>query len=246
MNNSQELLTAFLDASDDHVATRILERLVHEHADPVIKAVVRRKMEVCLDHVRRLDRRATGQEANSAAASRLPPQTTRELDAKDVHATSVLCLLEHLWALKGAAQTRLIQDFRAYVGRIALNAFGQQMRQRYAPRHHLHRKLWYWTQKHAAAYGLALWAGEHPGESLCGFQERKGQPLGLTANYLRWQHDPREFQRHVLAGGDPHHLLLPELVAQVLRWVGTPMNVDDLLNGLTELLGLREGVPGDV
>ena len=44
----------------------------------------------------------------------------------------------------------------------------------------------------------------------------------------------------VLLGDDPGRLPLPELVARILNWVEAPMDLDDLVNGLTELLGKKD------
>ena len=33
---------------------------------------------------------------------------------------------------------------------------------------------------------------------------------------------------------------MPELVARILNWVEAPMDLDDLVNGLTELLGKKD------
>lgn len=224
--NARDLLRLFLSAEDDERANPLLEQLICEHADPVIKTVVRRKMGVHLDYV-------------------IEPKRSIELDAEDVHATCVLSLLEHLVALRGGAIKGLtvdapIHDFRAYVARIALNAFAQQMRRSYPERHRLRRKLWYLAQGRTPAKGFAWWPGPNPGQQICGFRAWEGRPVKFTGNYRRWQQDPWEFQQAATEPRDPRRVAFPELVAGVLNWVGAPMEVDDLVNGLMELLGIRE------
>ncbi len=238
--NPQELLRLFLNAGGDEQANLLLERLVCEHADPVIKNVVRRKLGVHLDYVRRLDRMAVSGEAETAGTAFAPPKRSVELDAEDVHATCVLSLLEHLWSLRGSTEGAPIHDFRAYAARIALNAFAQQMRRRYPERHRLRRKLWYLAEARTPAKGFAWWPGQNPGEQICGFRAWEGRPIELTDNYRRWQQDPWAFQQAASEPRDPRRVAFPELVARVLNWVGAPMEVDDLINGLMELLGIRE------
>jgi DNA-directed RNA polymerase specialized sigma24 family protein len=233
--NAQELLRLFLAAEEQDEASRLLERLIEEYADPVIKAVVRRKMGIRLDEVRRQDRIAGAEAAKAFAA----PKWSVELDAEDVHATCVLDLLEHLRALRKTGGDT-IRDFRGYVGRIALNAFAGHLRRRYPERHRLRRKLWYLARGRTPARGFAWWRDEASGETLCGFQAWKDQPLDFTANYRRWQQDPFEFQEEIFGGRDPRRMALPEALAQVLNWMGAPVAVDDLVDGLAELLGIRE------
>ena len=119
--SAEEMLQRFLAVADDRQAMEPLDQLVRHHADPVIKAVLRRKMEVDLD------RNASG------------PQRGKELDAEDILSTSRSCLLEHLWAMKESAETEPLHDFRAYVGRITLNAFALHIRQQCPERHQLRR-----------------------------------------------------------------------------------------------------------
>jgi len=243
--NARDLLRLFLSAEDDERANRLLERLICEHADPVIKTVVRRKMGVRLDDVRRLDRTATGGGTEPATSDFATPKHSVEMDAEDVHATCVLSLLEHLYALRGEAISGpiadvSIHDFRAYVARIALNAFAQQMRRRYPERHRLRRKLWYLAEGRTPAKGFAWWPGPNPGEQICGFRAWEGRPIKFTDNYQRWRLDPWEFQLSATEPRDPRRVAFPELVADILNWVGAPMDVDDLVNGLMKLLGIRE------
>jgi DNA-directed RNA polymerase specialized sigma24 family protein len=236
----QELLRLFLNAEDDEQANQLLERLFCEQADPVIKNVLRRKMGVHLDDVRRLDRMAGGGGAETAGNAFSPPKRSVELDAEDVHATCVLSLLEHLWSLRGSTTDAPIGDFRAYVARIALNAFAQQMRRRYPERHRLRRKLWYLAEGRTPVKGFAWWPGQNPSEQICGFRAWQGRPIELTDNYRRWQRDPWEFQQAAAEPRDPRRVAFPELVAEVLNWVGGPMEVDDLAGGLMEILGICE------
>jgi hypothetical protein len=239
MTNAQELLTLFFAAPDDRQAERILERLIHEHADPIIKAVLRRKMEVRLDSVRAVDGRRVATGGNGRSTLSGLPQTLRELDAQDVHASSRLTLLEHLWALKERAQPATIQDFRGYVARVSLHAFASHMRHSCGERHRLYRRLWYLTQAQGRNARFALWPGRKPGQQLCGLKAWEGQPLRFSRNYLAWQEDPRTFERTVAAGRDPRQVLLSDLLAHILGWVGAPMEMNHLLNGLWLLLGLH-------
>jgi hypothetical protein len=234
VNSAEELLKLFVDAEGDHLARTILEHLIHYHADPVIKDVVRRKMGVHLDYVRRLDRAVASREELAA-----PPKRVADLDAEDVHATAVLNLIDRLWSLKSSAEETDINDFRAYVGRVALNAFAMHMRERCPERHRLRRRLWYLARGSTAISGFATWQGRAPGDQVFGFEAWQGRPVSLAGNYHRWRHDPFECQ-NTLSGRDPRRVPLPELVALILNWVGGPMDFDDLITGLAELLGIRE------
>lgn len=229
---AQGLLRRFLTTQDEVQASLHLERLICEHAEPVIKAVINRKMGVNVDFARRLDR--IDGKAGSA------PKRSVELDADDLCQTCMTSVTELLFTVRREGDVERILDFRAYVGRLALNAFAQQMRQCYPERHRLRRKLWYVAQGRTPVSGFAWWQDQISGEQLFGFQAWQGRPLKLTSEYRRWQDGPGEFVREALSDSDPRRLSLPDLLARILNWVRTPMEVDDLVTGLMELLGVTE------
>ena len=239
-SDASKTLGLFLAEPDVRRATDLVERLVREHADPVIKSVVRRKMEVYLDYVWRLDRRARGGDPDGSRSSRSIPKRSRELDAEDVYSSSVIDLIDHLWSIKSCPDRLAMTDFSGYVARIAFNAFALHMRRQCPQRHRLRRKLWFLAQGNTTASGFAIWQVTSSRAQVFGFESWRGQDPQQTGNYRQWKDDPRTFERSEFRSVDISTCLLPDLTARVLNWVGSPMELDELTNGLVELLGLKD------
>ncbi len=238
--DASQVLSRFMDEPDEGRATALVERLVREYADPVIKSVVRRKMEVYLDYVWRLDSRARGDEPDGSRPSRPIPKRSRELDAEDVYSSSVIDLIGHLWSVKSSPERLPMSDFSGYVARIAFNAFALHMRRQCPQRHRLRRKLWFLAQGHLPASGFTIWPGSTSGGQVFGFEAWRGRIPHQSGNCRQWKDDPKSFERSEFRQSDISRCALPDLISRILNWADSPMELDDLTNGLVELLGLKE------
>src|SRR5687768_15068977 len=81
IDSAQDVLQHLLASNDEVQASLLRERLIREHADPVIRSVVYRKMGVSLDSVQRLERRALEAATSWRGSRSIPPKKVAELDA---------------------------------------------------------------------------------------------------------------------------------------------------------------------
>ena len=123
-NTSDVLLSPYLNARSDAESDSLLTTLLVEHADPVIRKIIGRKLSDCFRHQ----------------------------ESEDVHGEVVTQLLERLRLCK-AGSDAAIQDFRNYVAVTAYNACHEYLRNKYPERRRLKNRLRYLLTHHAA-FGL--------------------------------------------------------------------------------------------
>jgi RNA polymerase sigma factor (sigma-70 family) len=211
-----ELLLPFLRTRDEAEAERLLALLVEEHAAPVARAVVKRKLRASL---RDSDGRGQNQDALDVAA--------------DVYAD----LLEELSGLRAGRHERAIGNFRAYVAGVAYNACHRYLRRKYPERHSLKTRLRYLLTHHS---DFALWdAGEHA--LMCGRAARSARPAEASDDHS--PQDLAERARARLGGRDARRAQLWEVAAAVFDAAGTALELDELVNVVAELQGVEEQQP---
>src|SRR4051812_31415810 len=126
------LLTPFVWVADEAEAQRLLAELIIEHAAPLIKATIKRKLYPYVDGAR-----------------------TQEVE--DVHSAAVLQLLARLRACRQAPERMPVTDFRGCVIGIAQHACYDHLRRKFPQRHSLKSRLRYLFSHQT---GLALWEDE--------------------------------------------------------------------------------------
>jgi hypothetical protein len=196
---------------------RLLARLVYEYADPVIKAILRRKLGASLTLA---DRSYNNQNALEIAG--------------DVHAL----LLDQLNRLKRQPAATPISNFRGYVAIKTYSAYNAYLRRKHPRRLRLKNRLRYLFSHHPV---FALWENAE-GEWLCGLASWRGEageaPGGQQLEQLR---------DHLLSSGelrlpddsgvrdDPTGALLTLFDA-----LSHPVALDGLVNVIAEIWEIRE------
>jgi len=264
VGEARRLLEKFLQSKDEQQDFRLMERLLHDFAMPIINAVLRRKFGFDVLRRRRMEQREVElgkcPECKTLLESDLPVcplcgaklqiQASRhsyrislELDAEDLFNDVLAALIERFWQWKERPQSAPLDNLHNYIARMTLNIFALHWRHLYPRRHQLRNKLLYLLERGGVEKTFALWDGDAPGEQLCGFFEWRGKPRSLSERYWIWCSDPHRFVSEALPyGSDPQKMDISELLAHVFNWVGAPMDFDDLLSGLCELLNIQEPI----
>ncbi len=214
------LLLPFLQATDEAVSQRVVERLVHEHAEPVIQGVIRRKMGVSL---------------RSRLSGR---QSEDEQWAEDVRGEVIVQLLTRLRDLKSRPNGEIISSWRGYVAVTAYRACDKHLRQKYPQRWSLKNRLRYLLTHQS---GFALWESGG-GDWCCGFAVWRDQQKTVvrTGRLQQLCDNPRVFARAALPQEDVARMDPRALLAAIFNHLAQPIELDDLVNVVAELQGIRD------
>jgi RNA polymerase sigma factor (sigma-70 family) len=217
---SQELdtlLRAFLQEPIEAESNHLLERLLCEHAQPLVKQIIKAKL-------------------------RLYPGRTddhRELqDAEDLSNEVTLQLLKRLREFKANGAAEGFSDFRGYVAVIAYNACYTYLRQKYPERYRLKSKLRYILTHQK---GLALWESDHQ-EWLCGLSvwrhQKKSVSIKEPLHDLRDSPQVMKLVRLSRENTQPNSLV--HLLAAIFNRLGKPVELEELVNIVASLSEIKE------
>ncbi|MEP6635074.1 MAG: hypothetical protein ABJB97_00010 [Acidobacteriota bacterium] len=213
---SDVALQPFLLAPDEAEAERLLARLLSDHAEPIIKGIIKRKVSV-----------------SSSGSS-----PTGSEDAEDMYSDALVQLLARLQRARACPDVNAINDFRGYVAVITYNACNQRLRRKYPERWRLKNRLRYLLTRQQ---DFALWetAGA---EWLCGLalwqrQTKEGES-GTSLEQLR--DHPRALERTRLPTENLQLMSLPDLVSAVFQCAGAPVEFDELVRTVSELQGIQD------
>jgi RNA polymerase sigma factor (sigma-70 family) len=161
-------LRRFIDARAGAEAERELGILIEEHALPLAKAIVARKLRAYA----------------SAGSARSPVD-----DQDDVVADAMITLVERLQACRSDTDVAPIENFANYAAAVVHSACAHQIRRRYPERARLKNRLRY---VFSTERRLALWTAD--GETACGLSEWSGRTVDGGAERAL-QHTVEQRQR---------------------------------------------------
>lgn len=208
-----KLLLPFLRSTDEGESRELLQRLVSEQAEPIIKGVIRSKL-------------------RSFPSYGL--HSSESQDAEDVYGEIVTLLLTRITELKNNLDNA-IRDLRSYVAVISFNACNEYLRKKYPQRHSLKNKIRYLITHHAM---LALWQADDK-DLLCGFADWTDQTSAQEA--LKCFHDfEADIKRTGLSNNDVYRKSLAELVDLIFDKIGSPIKLDDLVSLIAAFLGIKD------
>ncbi len=207
-----DLLLPLLRAEADD-APHLIERLVVEHAGPVIKQIIRSKLRLFF-----------GQ--------------GRQQDAEDLHGEVLVQLLTRLQAFRSHPAENAIGNFHGYVAVSAYNACHEYLRRKSPQHHQLKNRLRYLMTHHS---GFALWESDKA-IMLCGFERWRAahRSDAHSARLAQINDDLQSFEQTALAGRRPERMSLADLAAAIFDWVGHPIELDQLVNLVARLCGVTE------
>jgi RNA polymerase sigma factor (sigma-70 family) len=207
------LLLPFLQAAAKEDEELLLSRLFEEHINPVIRQILRLKMQWYFD---------PGQGGY------------RDPDMDEAYHEIQLHLLRRLLDFKRHPDDKSLTNLRSYVAASARNACDEYLRRKFPQRRKLKDKIRYCLTSRA---GLALWKEGNRGW-LSGLAEWEGaaqvavdtQPLSVLMETLSVR----------LRNVAPERLEMDELLTTVFRIVGRPLELDQLTAAVAKLLGVED------
>jgi DNA-directed RNA polymerase specialized sigma24 family protein len=204
------LLRGFVDAADEAEAERRLATLLEEHAAPLIRKIVARKL---------------GAHGGPAAP----------YDLEDIVADALLALVSRLQSLRQAATSDPIESFGDYTAVVAYNAFAYHLRRLDPGRSRLKNRLRYvltreprlglWATPDGPVCGLAGW---RPGSASPVATERLDGLMAEPERRLRW------------AQGRQASPTEPAALVGVFQAIGGPVELDRLVGTIAALSPVEE------
>ncbi|MEW6209302.1 MAG: hypothetical protein AB1631_13105 [Acidobacteriota bacterium] len=217
-----DLLLAFLRASGEAESEAALERLLCDHAQPLIKNIISFKLR-----------------AHAAGWGFRDGQ-----EVEDVSSDVILKLVRALRQHKSAPQEKNIISLRSYVAAMAYNASDEYVRQKYPRRFSLKNRIKYILTHQP---GLALWEKDNK-ETLCGYdrwrQANRDQANAAGLEQIRKEMADflqKRFATRALDRLNPAHV-----VSAVFDLADAPIEIDELVGLMAEVWGVRDAPPQSV
>lgn len=226
-HENNDLLRSYLQIESNEESERLFEQLL-ARATPLIEKTLGRRFRV------------------SITAGRAPQSP----DAEDRYSETCLLLVEKLRKLRLNPAESPVRDFQSYVETIAENAFRNYLREDHRELRSLKDALRYLLSGRTKQKAFALWRGE-TGRLIGGFAPWKdeGRAFTRTRAYQQLLDDPREFAHAKLPREDVQSMGRAQLLEAILRGVGGPVELDDLVKVIAVLqeakaTTTRSGVSG--
>lgn len=200
-----------LSTSPEH-ADEIISRLITDHAEPVIRRVIRYKLHLSADHPAQRD------------------------DVDDIYQETVFQLLSEFRQLRDHPDAHSIADVRGLTAVIAHRTCSRWMRRQFPERNAFKNRIYYLLTRQR---GFALWRDNNE-KLIAGFDASKGQKRTATADQLSKlaEEDTLLAQIGSLAKGSQSEALADAL-ATIFDRAG-PVEFDRLTSFLAELLQIRD------
>jgi RNA polymerase sigma factor (sigma-70 family) len=206
------VLEPLLQETSAEQTDQLLQQLISEHAEPVIKGVIRYKLRLSSN-----------------------PSSQRS-ETEDLYQEVILQLLGQLQQFRKLPEAHPINDLRGMSAIIAHRTCSRWMRRQFPERHALKNRLHYLLTRQR---GLALWQDDK-GKQIAGFavwQEQTRSVKSLQAGELA-NAGQLQSQIRLLKSGKQQEL--GEAVATILNYAGGPIEFDELVSTLATLLGVRD------
>ena len=211
-----QLLLPYLQASNESERQQHLDELLLVHAAPVVRQALRRRLGF---HV---DQRG------------LNPHNQ---DAQDLYQEIMSKIVQALHDLRSSAAKADIQNLKQYVARVAANACNDVLRTKSPARARLKNNLRFLLTHHR---DFAVWKTE--GETLSGFAEWRdtSQSESSQRELFDLEGTIATFRSTRFRNENIKQVPLTRVVAELFRWVGSPVELDNLVNAVAMLLDVKD------
>lgn len=213
---SDVVLIPLLRASDDSEFEERLAQIISDHADPVVKGILRRKIRISFH--------------NSTISE-------SELDAQDIYGNVMVRLVRRLRELSSPSKLEPINNFRSYVATLVYHEYNEQFRNKFPQRHRLKNRVRYLLSHHRL---FTLWKSES-GDWIAGLKNWTDRsPQFHSLNYRKLlEHPARCITKGVQPEDDTANSLSID-VDSIFNFAGCPMELDDLVDVLATLIGVKD------
>ncbi|MBI1763381.1 MAG: hypothetical protein HYR56_18305 [Acidobacteria bacterium] len=218
-------LRQWLEAASEPQATAILERLLHEQVEPLIREIVGYQFRVFFD--------ALGRVSSSTQAN----------ESEDVCSEIRVHLLTRLGEMRAAPAKKGIRNLRSYVAVTAYRACYEYLRRKYPKRYSLKNKLRFLLSQKPE---FALWQSAR-GQWLAGLAPWQAQKVPAAtrsqSKLAALLDDPQAFAATQQLTLTRDAAGLSNITQTVLSHIGQPIELDELVSVMAILCGVKDQTP---
>jgi DNA-directed RNA polymerase specialized sigma24 family protein len=219
-SSQNEDLRLFLEERDESLSEVLLALLVYEHAEPVIRNIIRGKLRVSFSAT-------DGSQSNQDA-----------LDiGNDVHTL----LLTQLRSIKACPNGKSISNFSSYVAAVTYNACYRYLREKYPQRTRLKNRVRYLLTHNDA---FVVWETRQR-EWLCGFALWRAQEMkpAQVGRLQQLRDNPEAIKTQGLTAVDlPGPAPNAGALTAIFNWADGPVELDLLVTVISELYGIKDDI----
>lgn len=212
LHDADSILLALLQAADEAESQKLQEKLLLEHAAPIIRQILRLRLQ-----------------------GELGPLHTRGLDADDLFNDVYVRLMERLRELRLQPDGR-IRNFLVYVARVTTNVCHDVLRAKKQNRHLLKHKLRNLCSRHP---DFVVWKGEN-NVFFCGLTWWNEQAIPPQLSEPVIEEWIARLRTETFAHQNPAVLPLSKLAFETLTTIDHAVALDALAHLIASLQGLRE------
>jgi RNA polymerase sigma factor (sigma-70 family) len=200
-----------LDVSDEQ-ADDILLQLITDHAEPVIRGIIRYKLHLSSHH------------------------TAQRSESDDIYQEVLVQLLAELQQLRQHPDEHPITDLRGMAAIIAHRTCSRWMRRQFPERHALKNRLHYLLTRQR---GFAVWQDEDR-KLVAGFAVWQGQKKTATPETIGKLPDDEKLLAQIQRLKNGKQQELGDTLAAIFNHLGKPIEFDELVSSLGALLQIRD------
>lgn len=158
-------------------------------------------------------------------------------DAEDLYQEIMTKVVQALHDLRNPSSKSDIQNLSQYVGRIASNACNDLLRTKSPARARLKNNLRFLLTHHR---DFAVWKTER--ETFVGFAVWRDTSKSVSAQKQLFDLEQTlaSFRSTRLRGQNVKQVPLTRLVAELFSWIGSPVELDELVNAIATLLDIKD------
>ena len=207
------LLLPYINSNDESEAQLHLNDLLFVHASPIVRKIMRRRLGFYVS--------ALGQNEHNQ-------------DAEDLYQETMTRIVQLLTALRTGSVPE-IENFKHYVARTAANICTDLLRAKSPARTHLKDAVRDLIRRESR---LASW--ERESETVCGLTvwDKTDMPSAWFSNDLEIK--AQSFVDTQFPDTAINTLPLSVVVMELMEWLGEPIRLEELINVLAYLLGIKE------
>ncbi len=211
-----QLLLPYLQATKESERQQHLDELLLVHAAPIVRQALRQRLGFYVDQ------------------RGLNPHNQ---DAQDLYQEIMSKIVQALHDLRSPATKTDIQNLKQYVARIASNACNDVLRTKSPARARLKNNLRFLLTHHR---DFAVWRTE--GETLTGFAVWRDTRKSASSQKQLFDLEQTlaSFRSTRFRHENVKHVPLTRLVAEMFSWVGSPIELDELVNVVATLLDVKD------